>query len=101
YVHRLRSAIGGMAATLGGMDCLVFTAGVGENSVDVRAAACSGLEFLGIQLDSQLNARPNLDGDISSPDSRVRVLVIRAQEDWVIARECWKIVRDTALVGKA
>ena len=91
YVHRLRAAIGGMAAVLSGMDVLVFTAGVGENSAEVRAAACRGLEFLGIRLNDRTNARPSLDQDISTPDSRVRVLVIRAEEDWAIARECWKL----------
>ncbi len=91
YVHRLRAAIGGMAAVLGGMDVLVFTAGVGENSAEVRAAACRGLEFLGIRLSDRTNARPSLDQDISTPDSRVRVLVIRAEEDWAIAKECWKL----------
>jgi acetate kinase len=93
YVHRLRTAIGSLAAALGGMDALVFTAGVGENSADVRAAACSTLEFLGVKLDSDKNARPSLDQDISASDSRVRVLVIRAQEDWAIATECWKLMR--------
>ncbi len=93
YVHRLRTAIGALAAGLGGMDGLVFTAGVGENSADVRAAACSTLEFLGVKLDSDKNARPSLDADISASDSRVRVLVIRAQEDWAIATECWKLAR--------
>jgi acetate kinase len=92
YVHRLRAAIGGMAAVLGGVDALVFTAGVGENSPEVRAVACSGLEFLGLRLDSKANARPSLDQDISTADSRVRVLVIRAEEDWAIAKECWKLV---------
>ena len=92
YVHRLRLAIGGMAAVLGGMDALVFTAGVGENSPDVRAAACSTLEFLGLKVDGQVNAKPSLDADISTADSRVRILVIRAQEDWAIAAECWKLV---------
>jgi len=93
YVHRLRAAIGGMAAVLGGMDALVFTAGVGENSAEVRAAACLGLEFLGVRLDKQANARPCLAQDISAPESRVRVLVIRAEEDWAIAKECWKLTR--------
>jgi acetate kinase len=92
YVHRLRAAIGGMAAVLGGVDALVFTAGVGENSPEVRAAASSGLEFLGLRLDSEANARPSLDQDISAADSRVSVLVIRAEEDWAIAKECWKVV---------
>ncbi|MGA8872119.1 MAG: acetate kinase [Candidatus Acidiferrales bacterium] len=93
YVHRLRAAIGGMAAVLGGIDALVFTAGVGENSPEVRAEACSGLEFLGLKLDSKTNVRPSLDQDISTADSRVRVLVIRAEEDWAIARECWKLAQ--------
>ena len=93
YVHRLRAAIGGMAAVLGGMDALVFTAGVGENSAEVRAAACLGLEFLGVRLANQANARPCLDQDVSAPESRVRVLVIRAEEDWAIAKECWKLTR--------
>jgi acetate kinase len=51
YVHRLRLAIGGMAAVLSGMDALVFTAGVGENSPEIRAAACDTMEFLGLRLD--------------------------------------------------
>jgi acetate kinase len=93
YVHRLRLAIGGMAAILGGMDALVFTAGVGENSPEVRTAACRGFEFLGLRLDQLANTRPSLDQDVSTPDSRVRVLVIRAEEDWAIARECWKLAR--------
>jgi acetate kinase len=93
YVHRLQAAIGGMAAVLGGIDALVFTAGVGENSPEVRAAACSGLDFLGLKLDSRTNARPSLDQDISAPDSSVRVLVIRAEEDWAIAKECWKLAQ--------
>ena len=99
YVHRLRAAIGGMAAVLGGMDVLVFTAGVGENSPEVRAAACSGLEFLGLKLDSKTNARPSLDQEISTADSSVHVLVIRAEEDWAIAKECWKLAQASTLAG--
>ena len=98
YVHRLRAAIGGMAAVLGGVDALVFTAGVGENSPEVRAAACNGLEFLGLKLDSKANARPSPDQDIATADSRVHVLVIRAEEDWAIAKECWKLVHAGAQV---
>jgi acetate kinase len=100
YVHRLRAAIGGMSAVLGGMDVLVFTAGVGENSAEVRAAACSGLEFLGIRLSDRTNARPSFDQDISTTDSSVRVLVIRAEEDWAIAKECWKLAQAGAPAGK-
>jgi acetate kinase len=91
-VHRLRAAIAAMAAAMGGMDVLVFTAGVGENSAEVRAAVCNGLKFLGIRLDAQVNARPTLDAFVSTASSRVRVLVIRAEEDWAIAKECWKLL---------
>lgn len=91
FVHRLQSAIGEMAAALGGLDVLVFTAGVGENSAEVRAATCEKLEFLGLTLDPALNERPILDCDIATKGSRARILVIRAEEDWTIATECWKL----------
>jgi len=93
YTHGLRMAIGGIAAVLEGLDVLVFTAGVGENSPEVRAATCKGLDFLGVTIDRNRNKESLPDADISSPDSRVKVLVIRAAEDWAIARECWKLCR--------
>jgi acetate kinase len=96
YVHRVRAAVGSMAAVLGGMDAVVFTAGIGENSPQVRTAACRGLEFLGIKLDEERNADSALDADVAAPDSRVRVLVIRAEEDWAIAAECWKLAHANA-----
>jgi acetate kinase len=96
YVHRLKAGIGAMVAVLGGIDALVFTAGVGENSPAVRAAACSELEFLGLRLDATANASLSPDGDIAAPDSQVRLLVIRAQEDWAIAGECWKLMSTRA-----
>jgi acetate kinase len=91
YIHRIRAAIGAMAALLGGVDAVVFTAGVGENSPEVRSAACRGLEFAGLQLNYAANETPSLDQDIAAVDSTVRVLVIRAEEDWAIATECWKL----------
>ena len=96
YVHRLRSGIGAMIAVLGGADALVFTAGVGENSPEVRAAACDNLAFLGVRLDQEKNADSPLDKkdkDISAREASVRVLVIHAQEDWMIARACWNLVQ--------
>jgi acetate kinase len=94
YVHRLRSGIGAMIAVLGGVDALVFTAGVGENSPEIRVGACDNLAFLGLQLDDAKNRQPLLaDTDISAPDAPVRTLVIRAQEDWMIARQCWNRMR--------
>lgn len=90
YVHSLRSHIGAMLASLGGLDALVFTAGVGENSPDVRAAACQSFEFLGLQLDPLKNQQRGIDMDIATENSKVRVLVIHTQEDWQIARECYR-----------
>jgi acetate kinase len=96
YIHRLRAGIGAMVAVLGGIDALVFTAGVGENSHEVRSAACGKLEFLGLKLDDAANTQISADGDVAAQDSRVRVLVIRAQEEWAIAGECWKLRNLTA-----
>jgi len=93
YVHRLQAGIGAMVAVLGGIDVLVFTAGVGENSPEVRSEVCGNLGILGLKLDEQSNAAPSLDQDIATSGSRARILVIRAQEDWAIARECWKLTK--------
>jgi acetate kinase len=93
YIHRLRSCIGSMLASLGGLDALIFTAGVGENSPPIRAAACEAFAFLGIKLDLEKNAGRPRDQLISTPDSSVKVLVIHTQEDWAIARDCWKLSR--------
>ena len=91
YVHRLRSGVGEMLATLGGLDALVFTGGVGEHSPAIRAAVCEAFGFLGVSVARDKNESAALDGDIATPESTKRVLVIEAQEDWAIARECWKL----------
>ncbi|HEV2223370.1 MAG TPA: acetate/propionate family kinase, partial [Candidatus Acidoferrales bacterium] len=91
FVRRLVSYIGAMIAVLDGIDALVFTAGIGENSPEVRAAACDNFGYLGLRLDSQKNRRPAADCEISTCNSAVRVLIVRAQEDWAIARDCWKL----------
>jgi acetate kinase len=93
YVHRLRSGIGAMIAVLGGVDAIVFTAGVGENAPEIRAAVCENFAFMGVKLDPVKNAKSHSDADIAAPDATVRVLVIHAQEDWMIARECWNLVK--------
>jgi len=92
FVHRLRAGIGSMLASLGGAEAIVFTGGIGENSSEVRGAACSHFTFLGLALDSAKNAANPSDQDIATAESKVRVLVVRAQEDWAIARECWKLL---------
>ncbi|MGB8131277.1 MAG: acetate kinase [Candidatus Angelobacter sp.] len=96
YVHRLQAGIGAMVAVLGGIEVLVFTAGVGEHSPEVRYATCSKLGFVGLKLDEAANVRPSPDCDIAALNSAVRILVIRAQEDWAIARECWKLTHEGA-----
>ena len=92
YVHRLRSSIGAMLGSLGGLDALVFTAGVGENAPKIRQAACEAFEFLGIKIDIDKNASNPVDENIATSDSVVKVLVIHTQEDWQIARECYKLL---------
>jgi acetate kinase len=92
YVHRLRSEIGAMLGSLGGLDVLVFTAGVGENSPELRARAVEGFGFLGAKLDAGKNAQSPVDADIAAADSTVRVLVVHTQEEWEIARECYRVV---------
>ncbi|MCT7969048.1 acetate kinase [Laspinema sp. D1] len=89
YVHRLRSQIGAMLPILGGLDALVFTGGVGEHHPRVRSAVCEGFEFLKLHLDPHKNQNSPIDADIATTESKVRVFVIQAQEDWAIARECW------------
>jgi acetate kinase len=100
FVHRLQAGIGSMIAVLGGIDALVFTGGIGENSPEVRAVACANFGFLGMKLDAAKNVQLRLDQEISSSESRVRVLIIRAQEDWAIARDCWRLLSARTL-GRA
>jgi acetate kinase len=86
YVHRLRAGIAAMASAMDGLDTLVFTGGVGENSPTIRARAADGLGFLGVGLDADRNAGSQPDAEIGSPDSAVRVFAIHAREDVEIAR---------------
>jgi acetate kinase len=91
FVHRLRAGVGSMLAALNGVDAVVFTGGIGENSPEVRAETCNHFSFLKLALDTTKNFAKPVDTDIASQESTVRILVIRAQEDWAIARECWKL----------
>jgi acetate kinase len=92
FVHRVATETAAMAASMCGMDVIVFTAGIGENSPEVRQAVCSKLEFLGIQLDPEKNTSMSPDADLASRSSRVRILAIEAQEDWAVARECARML---------
>lgn len=94
YAHRLIYHIGALAAVLGGLDGLVFTAGVGENCAELRARACEKLTFLGLELDPKKNAQAfsGQDRDIATAESCVRLLIVRAQEEWAIARACLRLM---------
>jgi acetate kinase len=87
YVHRLTAGIAAMAASMGGLDALVFTGGVGENSPTVRELAASRLAFLGVNLDARRNAEGHGDREIGDESSLVRSLVVKAREDLQIAAE--------------
>ena len=86
FVHRARQAIGSAAVTLGGVDALVFTGGIGEHSSDSRAAICDGLSCLGLELDLHSNATAQPDAVVSTSDSPAAILVIAAREDLMMAR---------------
>jgi acetate kinase len=86
YLHRLRKLVAAMVGALGGIDALVFTAGVGENSALVRDRTVHGLAFLGLAIDPEKNEMARPDVDISAEDATVRTLVIAAREDLEIVR---------------
>ena len=93
YAYRIKKYIGAYAAAMGGVDTIVFTAGVGENQTSMRADACEGLEFLGIKINKELNA--TIRGEeaiISTPDSKVTVCVVPTDEEIVIARDTKELV---------
>jgi acetate kinase len=92
YIHSIQKGIGAMAASLGGLDVVVFTAGVGENSPRVRALVCKQLDFLGIELDQDLNANCSPDAEISRPSSRTKVLVLATQEEQEMFREVRELI---------
>ena len=92
YIARVRAEIGALAATLGGIDALIFAAGVGENSASLRASVCSGLDFMGIHLDRSLNEGQPVDQNIAFPEATVGILVIHTREELMIAREVRQVV---------
>ena len=91
FADRVRCAIGSLATALGGLDALVFTAGIGEHASTWRAAACEGLEFMGLRLDRQRNATVSPDADIAAADSPARILVIHTREELMVAREAQRV----------
>ncbi len=93
YLHRLCAAIGAMTVSLRGLDALVFTAGVGENCAPLRAAVSQTLAFLGMRIDPRKNSDPTAaDADLATADSAIRIVVVRTQEEWEIAKECARVL---------
>jgi len=92
YVYRIAKYIGAYAAAMNGVDAIVFTAGVGENSPYVREKVCEYLGFLGVKLDKNLNQVKGTERVISTPDSKVAVLIVPTDEELVIARDTKQIV---------
>lgn len=90
FVRSLTWHIAALVPDLNGLDALVFTAGIGENSGSIRLQSCSRLAFLGVEVDEDLNRSCRQDCDIASGGSAVRVVVIHSREDWMIALECFK-----------
>ena len=83
----LKKYIGSFAAAMGGVDAVIFTAGIGENHVRARKWACEGLEFMGIKIDDERNANARGEAKISTDDSPVQVWVIPTNEELAIARD--------------
>jgi len=92
FADQVRAAIGGLAVGMGGLDALVFTDRIGENSPALRAAACQGLECLGVHLEAPHNHACAADADVATAQSPARVLVMRTREELMIARETRRVV---------
>ena len=101
YAHRVRQAIGALAVTLGGVDALVFTAGVGENSPEIRVATCRGLECLGLELDTDANAHCRPDADVARRGPAARILVVATREDLAMLSDVVRVLGGAPATGAA
>lgn len=95
YADRVRATVGALAVTLGGVEALVFTAGVGENAAAFREQICNGLECLGLRLDPERNRAARPDADVADVGSPGRILLVHTREEQRIAREVQQIVSAT------
>ena len=90
----MKKYIGAYATVMGGVDAIVFTAGIGENSIDLRRKICEGLEYMGIHMDAEKNNTRGKEADVSAADSKVKIFVIPTNEELMIAMDT------AALCGK-
>jgi acetate kinase len=94
FADRVRGYIGAYVVSLAGIDALVFTAGIGENSASLRSRVCSGLDCVGLRLDPERNAGCRADADCATSSSPARILVLATREEQMIARETRRITDD-------
>lgn len=95
YFYRIKKYIGAYAAAMGGVDAIVFAGGVGENQFDCRREVLKGLEFLGVELDQEVNERTRgVEAFLSTPESKVKVLLIPTDEELMIANDTYEIVKN-------
>jgi acetate kinase len=92
YYYQVKKYIGAYTVAMGGVDAIIFTAGLGENSKECRASVCKGLEFLGVKVDEVKNNVRGKKVDVSTTDAKVRVLVIPTNEELVIARDSKELI---------
>ena len=93
YFYQLQKFVGSYTAAMNGLDVMVFTAGIGENSASVREGVCEGLGYFGVEIDKEKNKLRGLDvNDITGPNSKVKVLVVATNEELMIARDTKKVV---------
>ncbi|MGF1579402.1 MAG: acetate/propionate family kinase [Gemmataceae bacterium] len=94
YADRIRMAIGAAVVKMGGVDALIFTAGVGEHSAPLREMVCQGLDCIGIQLDSQANSECQPDVNVATKNSPAKILVLHTREELLIAKETHALLID-------
>lgn len=94
YTYRIKKYVGSYIAAMGGLDALVFTGGIGENSIAVRKAVCQNMDYLGLEIDLDKNEIAKEDMDISTENSKAKILRIATNEELVIAMDTEKIVKE-------
>ena len=87
FIYEVKKFIGAYASAMGGVDAIVFTAGIGENSIDLRRRICEGLEYMGIEMDAEKNNTRGQEVDVSAAGSKVKIFVIPTNEELMIAMD--------------
>jgi len=96
FTYQVKKTLGAFAAAMGGLDAIAFTGGIGENSAPLRHACCRGLEHLGVRLDAHENENGTGDRLLSSPNSRVKVVALATNEELIVARRAYRVLKCAA-----